>query len=220
MVAISFILAGQQFELSDGDVRARVAKHRPDRIHQYWVEVDGTRWPVKQVLALATGLRKSDFQSQCSQRLLAKLGFTIGTGNDAITASSETIQPRPVRVSPNPPTSPLAADVLLVGCVKSKRTGGAAAKDLDTSDYFAKMRTYAESTGKPWFILSAEHGLVAPEDWLEPYDCYLPSMSRDYRREWGCKVARQLEDARWVRFKAVSSTSMRERHTLSPSKPL
>lgn len=54
VVAISFTLAGQQFELSDADVRTRVANHHPDQIYQYWVDVDGTRWPVKQVLALAT----------------------------------------------------------------------------------------------------------------------------------------------------------------------
>lgn len=57
------------------------------------------------------------------------------------------------------------------------------------------MRTYTESTGLPWYILSAEHGLVAPDEWLEPYDCYLPKMSSAYRRNWGAKVARQLKDA-------------------------
>ena len=118
--------------------------------------------------------------------------FTIGRGNDEITVSTERTRPQPVKISPNPPVSPLAADVLLVGCVKSKRARGALAKDLYTSDYFAKMRAYVESTGKPWFILSAEHGLVAADEWLEPYDCYLPNMSRDYRCEWGRQVARQL----------------------------
>ncbi|MBY6364208.1 hypothetical protein HQ609_13960 [Rhodococcus corynebacterioides] len=87
------------------------------------------------------------------------------------------------------------ADVVLVGCVKSKRPEGALAKDLYTSDYFAKMRAYAESTERPWFILSAEHGLVSPNEWLEPYNCYLPDMSREYRRSWGQKVATQLEAA-------------------------
>src|SRR5699024_9558468 len=86
--------------------------------------------------------------------------------------------------SPHGRPSPTGADVVLVGCVKSKRASGAPAKDLYTSGYFAKMRAYAESTGKPWFILSAEHGLVAPDQWLEPYDCYLPNESPAYRREW------------------------------------
>ena len=35
MATIFFTLAGRQFELSDDDVRARVANHRPDPIDQY-----------------------------------------------------------------------------------------------------------------------------------------------------------------------------------------
>lgn len=63
------------------------------------------------------------------------------------------------------------------------------------SSYFKKMRSYAERGGLPWFILSAEHGLVRPDDWLEPYDCYLPHMSRAYREDWGRRVAVQLAEA-------------------------
>ena len=197
MVTISFTLAGQQFELSSDDVRTRLAGHRPDAIDQYWVEIDDIRWPVKQVMSLATGLGKTDFQSQNSRRLLAKLGFPIGRGS-AVLAVTPAKAP-PTR-SPGPRRAPnvrlaSSADAVLVGCVRSKLPGGAPAKDLYTSHYFAKMRAYAEGTGRPWFILSAEHGLVSPDEWLEPYDCYLPEMSRDYRRAWGQKVASQLEAA-------------------------
>ena len=31
------------------------------------------------------------------------------------------------------------------------------------------MRRYAEESAKPWFFLSAEHGRVHPDDWLEPF---------------------------------------------------
>lgn len=84
---------------------------------------------------------------------------------------------------------------VLVGGVKSRRAGGAPAQDLYTSHYFAKMRCYAESTGRPWFILSPGHGLVAPDAWLESDDCSLFNRSRDYRREWGLRVAGQLAEA-------------------------
>lgn len=196
MATISFTLARRQFDLSDDDVRRRIAQHRPDPIDQYWIEIDGVRWPVKQVMALATGLSKSDFQSQNSRRLLAKFGFVIGRGNaePVVTPTkppSSTSAPRRVRRV----RTHFAVDVVLVGCVKTKLSGGASAKDLYTSDYFAKMRAYAEGSGYPWFILSAEHGLVSPDDWLEPYDCYLPDTSREYRRAWGQKVASQLEAA-------------------------
>lgn len=95
----------------------------------------------------------------------------------------------------SPPVSPAAADAVLVGCVKSRRAGGAPARDLYVSDYFAKMRGYAERTGRPWFVLSATHGLVAPDAWLESDDCTLFNSSRDYRREWGCTVTQQLAEA-------------------------
>lgn len=196
MAVISFVLAGQQFELSDVDVRTRVANHHPDQIYQYWVDVDGTRWPVKQVLALATGLAHSEFQSQSAQRLLAKLGFIIGKGNDVVAAPADEARPsRKQATSPDRFPAPAVAEVVLVGCVKSKRASGAPAKDLYTSNYFAKMRAYAENTGEPWYILSAEHGLVAPDEWLEPYDCYLAKTGPAYQADWGQKVARQLEQA-------------------------
>jgi len=195
MTTISFTLARRQYELSDDDVRARIANHRPHPIDQYWVDIDGVRWPVKQVMALATGLRKTDFQSQNSRRLLAKLGFTLGKGNAALPPPTRAANASTPDSAPRTAQAPSSADVVLVACVKSKRPHGAAAKDLYTSDYFSKMRTYAEGTGRPWFILSAEHGLVSPDEWLEPYDCYLPDMSRDYRRNWGLRVAAQLEEA-------------------------
>jgi len=63
--------------------------------------------------------------------------------------------------------------MILIQCTKSKRSEPAKAKNLyDESDYFCKMRAYAEATSEMWFILSAKHGLVDPETTLEPYDAY------------------------------------------------
>ena len=69
----------------------------------------------------------------------------------------------------------------------------AAAKDLYVSDGFRKQRAYAEATGLPWYILSAEHGLVAPDEWLAPYDRYPPDTPRGYRQAWGMWVVARLE---------------------------
>lgn len=85
------------------------------------------------------------------------------------------------------------ADIILVTCVKSKAAGPSAAKDLYTSPLFKKQRTYAEKMGVPWFILSAEHGLVAPNEWLAPYERYLPETPAYYRAAWGLWVASRLE---------------------------
>lgn len=85
------------------------------------------------------------------------------------------------------------ADVILVGCVKTKQSHPAPAQDLYVSALFEKARGYAEQSDLPWFILSAEHGLLEPHTWISPYDRYLKTMSLEYREAWG----------RWVRAKLL-----------------
>jgi hypothetical protein len=89
-------------------------------------------------------------------------------------------------------TSVAGVDLVLVGCVKEKVDRPGAARDLYISPLFAKERAYAEASGAPWFILSAEHGLVAPEEVLAPYDLRLSKTSVDYRRDWGIRVVDRL----------------------------
>ena len=189
-------LDGDQFELTPELVRAGLRDHAPETIRDYWVEIDGTRWPVKQVISLATGVRKRGrFQSHSSRRWLSNLGFPVGSGREAAVHAVHALPPYLDAAEPPIAVELADRDLVLVGCVKSKRDFGAPAKDLYTSDYFVKMRAYAEATGLPWFILSAEHGLVRPDEWLEPYERYLPDTSSDYRHAWGLKVAAQLEEA-------------------------
>ncbi len=90
-------------------------------------------------------------------------------------------------------STPGDARVLLITCAKSKTTQPAAAKDLYVSPRFRKARAFAERSGVPWYILSAEHGLVGPDEWLAPYERYLPGTPRDYRTAWGEWVAARLE---------------------------
>lgn len=91
------------------------------------------------------------------------------------------------------PVGPRLSDVILVSCSKSKAARPSAARDLYTSSTFRKARAYAERVGRPWFILSAEHALVRPEDWLAPYDRYLPDTPPWYRQVWGEWVTARLE---------------------------
>ena len=53
---------------------------------------------------------------------------------------------------------------------------------------------YAEQAGVRWFILSAQQGLVSPDEVLEPYELRLSKTAREYRREWGQRVVNQLGD--------------------------
>ena len=82
--------------------------------------------------------------------------------------------------------------LLLLGCVKTKLSHAAPAKDLYISPLWEKRRGYAEASGQPWRILSAEHGLLHPDEVIEPYDRHLKSQSAAYQREWSARVARSV----------------------------
>jgi hypothetical protein len=86
-----------------------------------------------------------------------------------------------------------APALLLVACVKEKRSVPAAARDVYVSPLFRRERAYAERSGLPWFILSAEHGLVAPDEWLAPYERYLPDTPSAFRQAWGIWVTERLD---------------------------
>ena len=81
----------------------------------------------------------------------------------------------------------------LVSCVSEKRTNAAPAKDLYQSDWFVKARAFVEAKGGRWFILSAEYGLVSPDQVLDPYEKTLNTMGVAERRNWAKKVEQQLD---------------------------
>ncbi|MCY3693523.1 MAG: hypothetical protein OXI54_00190 [Chloroflexota bacterium] len=83
--------------------------------------------------------------------------------------------------------------IYLVSCVSQKTPYRAPAQDLYTSSWFQKARAYVLKSGSPWFILSAEHGLVHPDDVLDPYEKTLNNMRAAERRAWAEKVQHQME---------------------------
>lgn len=87
----------------------------------------------------------------------------------------------------------MSADVLLLGCVGPKLAHAAPARDLYRSPYFRSKRDYADASGKPWFILSALHGLVAPDSIIEPYDLSLEWLPIPERVTWGERSVASLE---------------------------
>lgn len=56
-----------------------------------------------------------------------------------------------------------------------------------------RARAYVERTGRPWFILSAEHGVVPPNQILAPYERTLNSMGKRDRERWAARVRSQLD---------------------------
>lgn len=88
--------------------------------------------------------------------------------------------------------SPLTSTVFLVSCVSAKCSSAAPARDLYLSAWFRKARAWVESHGGRWFILSAAHGLVPPDQIIQPYEKTLKAMPVGERRAWASRVLASL----------------------------
>jgi cytoplasmic iron level regulating protein YaaA (DUF328/UPF0246 family) len=86
----------------------------------------------------------------------------------------------------------VATRVALVSCVKKKQSSAAPARDLYLSHLFRGLRRYAESHADVWYILSAEHGLLKPDQVIEPYERTLNTMPKRDRTAWAERVRQQL----------------------------
>lgn len=87
----------------------------------------------------------------------------------------------------------MSPSIYLVSCASSKRPIATAARDLYVSDLFLKARAFVEKRRAPWFVLSAEHGLLHPDTVVAPYDRTLNDMPISERRSWASKVLAALE---------------------------
>lgn len=99
--------------------------------------------------------------------------------------------PSPSFRAPAPPN--MEVDAILLGCVKTKDTRARPARDLYISPLFRGRRAHAEASGKPWFIVSAEYGLVAPDEVIEPYDTLIGQRPLSERHVLAQQVADRLE---------------------------
>jgi hypothetical protein len=101
---------------------------------------------------------------------------------------------RAQRDRPDPTTAENAgeATIYLVACVSRKRSLPTRAEALYDSPLFDKCSRLARMRGDRWFILSAKHGLLRPDEVVAPYEETLNTMSADRRRAWASAVCRQL----------------------------
>ncbi len=80
----------------------------------------------------------------------------------------------------------------LVPCGDTKVEKAVPARDLYKGSGFKCAARWAQKNCIQWFILSAEHGLLPPDKVTEPYDTYLPKLSKEEQRAWAEKVRKQL----------------------------
>lgn len=83
--------------------------------------------------------------------------------------------------------------IYLVSCVKTKLAVPAPAKEFYISDWFRKARACVEKTGRPWRILSAQYGLIHPDERIQPYEKTLKTMPVAERRAWARRVLAEVE---------------------------
>jgi hypothetical protein len=75
--AIDFVVNGMNLHLTRPAVERAMERVEPEPLRSHAVVIGETRYPVKQVFELATGLDRLDFTSGTARRHLAKLGFTL-----------------------------------------------------------------------------------------------------------------------------------------------
>lgn len=68
---------GKRFLLSRGRVENSLMATAPQRVIKYGVVIHGQEYPVRQVLAVATGTPEIEWSTTNAYRLLQKLGFEI-----------------------------------------------------------------------------------------------------------------------------------------------
>ena len=175
----------------------------PSRSYQLLIE--GRSYDSKAILGAAHGhatgspLSSRDFSGGSgysgAASVLQRLGFEVAKMGDlpvglrqVDTSTSDVTEPERAPLS----AVHASADLVLIGCVKTKQSTPARARELYTSPLFVKRRRYAEGSGRPWYILSALYGLVDPDQVLEPYDMHLAKQSAAYRRHWAAQVVRDL----------------------------
>ncbi len=86
----------------------------------------------------------------------------------------------------------MASRVALVSCVKQKCGAAAPARDLYVSQLFRGLRRYAETHADIRYILSAEYGVLRPDQVVDPYERTLNTMPKRDRLAWAEKVEQQL----------------------------
>ena len=77
---VKFVIRGRVYDIRRDDVVKAVEGVEPEPMsgkRKYYVEIGGKRYPIKQVVALVTGLPRIAFTAMDAYRILTKLGFEV-----------------------------------------------------------------------------------------------------------------------------------------------
>jgi hypothetical protein len=123
-----------------------------------------------------------------------RVGTSAPTGDTATApAAPEDDAPAESSESDDDPPTTQQPDIILLGSVGERVNVPAPAKEVFREMSFQLARLEAEVSGSDWFVLSAEHGLLGPNEWLSPDSRTLADMDPDYRVTWASWVVARLE---------------------------
>lgn len=80
----------------------------------------------------------------------------------------------------------------LVSCVSKKRKGKHRVEDLYISPLFIWSRAYVKRYYDKYFVLSAKHHLLSPDQIIESYDETLIGKSARVKKAWAEETFRQI----------------------------
>lgn len=69
-------VGGRSFDFNRQEIERRMRGVQPESIREHLVEILGTVYPPKQVLATVTGWDRTSFTTMEAQRVLSRVGFT------------------------------------------------------------------------------------------------------------------------------------------------
>jgi hypothetical protein len=76
-VTVKFTLRGRSFEKEKADVTKAAKGLTPGRIQKYSAVVNGTSFPIRQLVSALTDVPAIEITSQDAYRILQRLGFEI-----------------------------------------------------------------------------------------------------------------------------------------------
>ena len=155
---MNFQIAGKQFEVARKDVMdatRNIPPAIPDGRYKYFVKLHNRQYPIKQVIALVTGLQSAEFISHAAYRILTALGFDISDGlpSEIVSAGTSNGEVRALKLLVVFETDEdgwvVASCPTLPGCHSQGRTRAEALRNIKEAirGYLASMR---------------EHGAPAP----------------------------------------------------------
>jgi Family of unknown function (DUF6884) len=86
----------------------------------------------------------------------------------------------------------LSGRMILLGGVRPQRKRATYAANLYNSPLWKRRHAYADRSGSPMYILSAEHGLLMPGDWIKPYDVRFTQLPLREQHQWGQRVVADI----------------------------